>query len=238
MRKFTKEITALLATAAVSASIGAASVLAEDNVRTAGFAVNNGVEYEPEYATTTATIGTETMPTMTTTVPQTTTGFIGTEVYSETSTTLAKTTTKPATTPTIGTVTMSHTTTTTTKYTHTIGTMTTAYKGTTTTTTEIPPLMGTSVMTTTTTTEEIPPLMGDVAPCDNDLNGDGDFNVSDVVVFKRYLLNAPKFSPFDWRSADLCPDGELNVFDLILMKRELLNQKRYNDTPVWLLDEK
>jgi len=72
------------------------------------------------------------------------------------------------------------------------------------------------------TTEEIPPLAGDVAPPDGDINGDGSFNVADVVSFQKGLLN-PDEMPDNWYAADLCFDGELDVFDLVAMKRKLVD---------------
>ncbi len=57
-----------------------------------------------------------------------------------------------------------------------------------------------------------------------DVNNDGEFNVSDVVLLQKWLLAVPDTELVNWRAADLCEDNKLNVFDLCLMKRELLNQ--------------
>ena len=83
-----------------------------------------------------------------------------------------------------------------------------------------PELVGTMMPEETT----IPPLLGDVAPADGDIDGDGELGVTDVVMFQKWLLGAPdiKFS-YSW-NADLYPDGVLDVFDLSLMKRRLVDR--------------
>ncbi|MCM1133725.1 MAG: polysaccharide deacetylase family protein [Ruminococcus flavefaciens] len=54
-----------------------------------------------------------------------------------------------------------------------------------------------------------------------DVNGDGEFDVADVVALQQWLLAAPDTILADWKKADLCEDGRLDVSDLCLM-RELL----------------
>ncbi len=56
------------------------------------------------------------------------------------------------------------------------------------------------------------------------VNGDNQFNVSDVVMLQKWLLAVPDTKLADWKAGDLCEDDELNVFDLCLMKRKLLNK--------------
>ena len=56
-----------------------------------------------------------------------------------------------------------------------------------------------------------------------DVNADGDFNVSDVVLLQKWLLAVPDTHLANWKAADFCEDERLNVFDLCLMKRELIN---------------
>lgn len=56
-----------------------------------------------------------------------------------------------------------------------------------------------------------------------DVNADGIFNVSDVVLLQKWLLAVPDTHLADWKAGNLCEDGRLDVFDLCLMKRELLN---------------
>lgn len=58
-----------------------------------------------------------------------------------------------------------------------------------------------------------------------DINADGVFNISDVVLLQKWLLAVPDISLNDWKAADLCEDNKLDVFDLCLMKREMIEQK-------------
>ena len=126
MRKFTKEISALLATLAVGASATAATAASEDAVRTAGVALNQDCENDTytegvaiaETTTTTAPI--EIMPTIGTMVydPKTTTTSsttsapiytVGTTYIAAKSTTTSTTTTSaPTETPLIGTTINDH----------------------------------------------------------------------------------------------------------------------------------
>lgn len=54
-----------------------------------------------------------------------------------------------------------------------------------------------------------------------DCNNDGKFNISDVVMLQRWLLNSST-ELTNWRVADLCEDGKLDVFDLCLVKHKLI----------------
>ncbi len=65
-----------------------------------------------------------------------------------------------------------------------------------------------------TTSEEV---MGDI-------NNDGAFNISDVVVLQKWLLAVPDVKLESWENADFCKDNRIDVFDLCLMKRELMKQ--------------
>ena len=62
-----------------------------------------------------------------------------------------------------------------------------------------------------------------------DLNGDGAFNVSDLVIMQKWLLGAENKKTGSWRAADFCKDNKLDVFDLVLMRKALLedNLRRY-----------
>lgn len=55
-----------------------------------------------------------------------------------------------------------------------------------------------------------------------DVNGDGELNITDVVLLQKWLLAVPNTHLSQWQAADLCKDDRLDVFDLCLMKRELL----------------
>ena len=59
-----------------------------------------------------------------------------------------------------------------------------------------------------------------------DVNGDGKFNVADVVCLQRWLLADKRVVLNCWKNGDLCSDNCIDVFDLCLMKRELTITKR------------
>lgn len=214
MRKFTKEIASLLATVTVSTTVNAANICSEEDVRLAGKQVTSDSIREVGPEDIVATAGVVAPP----------------DIYTKPETTTATTTTIP---PLMGDVAMPETTTATT----TIPPFAGGAWGlpTTTTTEEVPPFMGTmtaattTVVTTTTTSEEdIPPLMGEMAYVPGDANGDGMFNVADIVALQRYILNMPVENYFDWYMADLCEDGEINIFDLVVMRRELIRRMGKN----------
>ena len=55
-----------------------------------------------------------------------------------------------------------------------------------------------------------------------DVNGDGSFGVSDVVLLQKWLLAVPDTHLANWKAADYCEDNKLDVFDLTLMKRAMI----------------
>ena len=57
-----------------------------------------------------------------------------------------------------------------------------------------------------------------------DVNGDGEFSISDVVLLQKWLLAVPGTELADWKAADLCEDDELDVFDLCMMRKALLEK--------------
>ena len=57
-----------------------------------------------------------------------------------------------------------------------------------------------------------------------DVNTDGVFNITDVVLLQKWLLAVPDTELKDWRSGDLVRNGKLNAIDLSLMKRELFKR--------------
>lgn len=56
-----------------------------------------------------------------------------------------------------------------------------------------------------------------------DVNSDGEFNISDVVLLQKWLLAMPDTQLSDWNRADLCRDGRLDTSDLCLMKQLLIS---------------
>ena len=55
-----------------------------------------------------------------------------------------------------------------------------------------------------------------------DVNADGSFNLSDLVLLQRWLLAAPDAELANWQAGDLCEDNRLDAFDLCLMRRMLI----------------
>lgn len=56
-----------------------------------------------------------------------------------------------------------------------------------------------------------------------DVNGDGKFNVADLVLFNKWLLGVPDTELPNGKAANLCDDDRLDVFDLTLMRKLLIN---------------
>ena len=65
-----------------------------------------------------------------------------------------------------------------------------------------------------------------------DVNDDGSFNVSDVVLLQKWLLAVPDTHLANWKAADFCEDNKLDVFDLCLMKRALIEQHQQRQITV------
>lgn len=57
-----------------------------------------------------------------------------------------------------------------------------------------------------------------------DINGDGKFNISDVVTIQKYLLGDSDVKISDWKQADFTGDGVLDVFDLVMMRKKLIEK--------------
>lgn len=65
-----------------------------------------------------------------------------------------------------------------------------------------------------------------------DVNNDGTFNVSDVVLLQKWLLAVPDTHLADWKAGNFLEDDRLDVFDLCLMKRELIYGSPKKEYPV------
>ncbi|MDE5772464.1 MAG: dockerin type I repeat-containing protein [Ruminococcus sp.] len=59
-----------------------------------------------------------------------------------------------------------------------------------------------------------------------DINGDGTFNISDVVLFQNFLISGCDTELINLKTADFYKDGKIDVFDLCLMKSELIEQTK------------
>ena len=55
-----------------------------------------------------------------------------------------------------------------------------------------------------------------------DVNADGSFNVSDLVLMQKWLLAVPDTELKISKAGDLCEDGILDVFDLCVMRKKLI----------------
>lgn len=55
-----------------------------------------------------------------------------------------------------------------------------------------------------------------------DINNDGEFSISDIVILQKWLLTVPDTQLVNPNAADFCEDGKLDVCDLSMMKRALL----------------
>ena len=65
-------------------------------------------------------------------------------------------------------------------------------------------------------------LKANISGIMGDVNNDGAFNISDVVLLQKWLLAVPDTHLANWKAADFCEDNKLDVFDLTLMKRALI----------------
>lgn len=71
-----------------------------------------------------------------------------------------------------------------------------------------------------------------VSAVKGDANGDGEFNISDVVMLQKWLLGAGDLTC--WENVDLCKDGIIDAFDLSLLKRELIGQGKKEQKEIYL----
>lgn len=56
-----------------------------------------------------------------------------------------------------------------------------------------------------------------------DVNADGVFNVSDLVLLQKWLLAVPNTKLAEWQAGDLCTDGRIDIFDMVMMRQLLLS---------------
>ena len=57
-----------------------------------------------------------------------------------------------------------------------------------------------------------------------DVDSNGEFSASDVVLLQKWLLAVPNTNLSDWNAGDLYEDGKLNILDLCAMKRMLIQK--------------
>ena len=66
-----------------------------------------------------------------------------------------------------------------------------------------------------------------------DVNADGKFDISDVVLLQKWLLGSSDVTLPNWKAADFCEDGKLNVLDLCMMKCKLVENSYNKDEDVF-----
>lgn len=59
-------------------------------------------------------------------------------------------------------------------------------------------------------------------PVRGDVNGDGVWDLSDVVALQKWLLAVPAAKLEQWENGDFYADGRIDALDLCLMRREIL----------------
>lgn len=185
MRKFTKEITALLATAAVSMSVGTVSATANEAVKTADSAVNLNSDSPTTTSTSTyiTTTATEISSTTTTADP-----YYYEEIY------------------TIGTSIAESTSTTTT----TMEDIMPSCVGTTVYTEEIPPYEGTFSMSYPSTETTGTEVILDEEIVAGDANCDGKVSLSDAVLIMQSLANSEKYGVLGTDETHITDRGQKN----------------------------
>ncbi|MCR4639981.1 leucine-rich repeat protein [Ruminococcus sp.] len=57
-----------------------------------------------------------------------------------------------------------------------------------------------------------------------DLNSDGEFNVSDLVLVQKWLLGDKSAELKNWKAADYTKDEILDIFDLVLMRKAIIQK--------------
>ncbi len=55
-----------------------------------------------------------------------------------------------------------------------------------------------------------------------DINGNGTFNVGDLILLNRYIHGTYKFTKAQFKAADMNDDGNVDVFDVVEFRKELL----------------
>ena len=56
-----------------------------------------------------------------------------------------------------------------------------------------------------------------------DCNGDGSFNIADIVTFQNFLLGRIT-NMTKWKNADICDDECLDAYDIALMRKMLIEK--------------
>lgn len=61
-----------------------------------------------------------------------------------------------------------------------------------------------------------------------DVNADNKFNILDIILLKKWLLDIPSTELANWKSGDLNHDDTLNILDLSIMKQKFIKENSAN----------
>ena len=64
--------------------------------------------------------------------------------------------------------------------------------------------------------------IGCVMPEKSDLNMDGYINISDAVIFQKYIFGQTKLTNIQTECSDLNSDGSVDIFDMVLFRQTLI----------------
>lgn len=70
-----------------------------------------------------------------------------------------------------------------------------------------------------------------------DVNGDGKFDIADLVLFQKWLLAVPYSELANRKAADFCEDERLDVFDFCIMRKAIIKTKNDDSIIVSNIDE-
>lgn len=78
---------------------------------------------------------------------------------------------------------------------------------------------GNAIITVINADYEVVQIKVTVTIIEGDCDGNGVFDIDDVILLQQWLLAVPETDLANWKAADLCEDDRLDVFDLCMMKR-------------------
>lgn len=61
-----------------------------------------------------------------------------------------------------------------------------------------------------------------------DVNADNKFNILDIILLKKWLLDISSTELANWKFGDLNHDDTLNILDLSLMKQKFIKENSAN----------
>ena len=61
-----------------------------------------------------------------------------------------------------------------------------------------------------------------------DVNADNKFNILDIILLKKWLLDISSTELANWKSGDLNHDDTLNILDLSIIKQKFIKENSAN----------